>query len=243
MEDDKDLLKAWPNGQAEVVSVFFQDGNDRNYDFEEWPETIEFFQERTERYRPIASMPKKQALAALEKVSGELFDEEEYAGRAVDYIVKTALYDKVFEDLKLTDFLYERDSGVFERFALNGIQAMDLIWELYASLTKISNRMLSHMDDKDYVFVPVVISETGATFLFQQEIKRGEKLTDEQVQATIRKAADEFLRYTDAGKVLQHNFKNRLTYQEVLCCMPVAWLKKYGLQLIQRNTYSNAVLL
>ena len=65
MEDDKDLLKAWPNGQAEVVSVFFQDGNDRNYDFEEWPETIEFFQERTERYRPIASMPKKQALAAL----------------------------------------------------------------------------------------------------------------------------------------------------------------------------------
>lgn len=103
--------------------------------------------------------------------------------------------------------------------------------------------MLSHMDDKDYVFVPVVISETGATFLFQQEIKRGEKLTDEQVQATIRKAADEFLRYTDAGKVLQHNFKNRLTYQEVLCCMPTAWLKKYGLQLIQRNTYSNAVLL
>lgn len=68
------------------------------------------------------------------------------------------------------------------------------------------------MDDKDYVFVPVVISETGATFLFQQEIKRGEKLTDEQVQAAIRKAADEFLRYTDAGKVLQHNFKNRLTY-------------------------------
>ena len=65
----------------------------------------------------------------------------------------------------------------------------------------------------------------------------------EQVQATIRKAADEFLRYTDAGKVLQHNFKNRLTYQEVLCCMPAAWLKKYGLQLIQRNTYSNAVLL
>lgn len=243
MEDDKDLLKAWPNGQAEVVSVFFQDGNDRNYDFEEWPETIEFFRERTGRYRPIVSMPKKQALAALEKVSGELFDEEEYTGRAVDYIVKTALYDKVFEDLKLTDFLYERDSGVFERFALNGIQTMDLIWELYASLTKISNRMLSHMDDKDYVFVPVVISETGATFLFQQEIKRGEKLTDEQVQATIRKAADEFLRYTDAGKVLQHNFKNRLTYQEVLCCMPAAWLKKYGLQLIQRNTYSNAVLL
>ena len=77
----------------------------------------------------------------------------------------------------------------------------------------------------------------------EEEIKRGEKLTDEQVQATIRKAADEFLRYTDAGKVLQHNFKNRLTYQEVLCCMPAAWLKKYGLQLIQRNTYSNAVLL
>ena len=103
------------------LSVYFQDGSDQNYDFEEWSGgEIPYFMKKIDAAKN----------ATLEDVKPffEWYDDDMLSLRD-DYIRKSYLYKLIFKELHLDDWLYGRQ-GNFERFTLNGIETSEQFLDL-----------------------------------------------------------------------------------------------------------------
>lgn len=114
----------WPECCTKLTAgmVLFQNGTDQNYECDLWPNTIPFFQKRIE---VICAMSDEEIVQ-----ENNLIDESDYNDERIAYARRSLLYRRIFDDLDLNSWLYEK-SGQFERFAMSGITRFDDEMNLY----------------------------------------------------------------------------------------------------------------
>lgn len=117
----------WPNHQllgvscdkflaerlGDMNSVYFQNANDQDYDYEEWSDDI-----------PLFANLKKEAIVADIKVPKD-------SSVGLEYYRRSQLYHDIFDTLHLNEWLYGRMSDQFIRFAFQGITTSERRIDLY----------------------------------------------------------------------------------------------------------------
>ena len=98
--------------------VFFQNSTDQDYELELWPE-LPFFQERIKIAQSISD----------EEVAKSMDVETSDMDGHPAYYRLSSLYQRIFDDLDLNDWLYNTNDS-FERFAMSGIVNSDVLFKL-----------------------------------------------------------------------------------------------------------------
>lgn len=95
--------------------VDFQNSGDQDYEWEEWNDKINLF-----RFCKSIFQTANTRLLACENN-----DTEEQMSKDIDYYRKVTMYDKVFETLNLSKWLYDEDeTELFTRFALTPVTSL-----------------------------------------------------------------------------------------------------------------------
>lgn len=94
----------------------FQNSSDQDYDYEMWPTEIRQFKARIDR---IKNADDSTLYECVDKHMGEYSIEEIKADP--EYFKKVCIYDMIYEDLQLNDWLYNRDNPAFYQLSINAI--------------------------------------------------------------------------------------------------------------------------
>jgi hypothetical protein len=112
------------------TNIYFQNSIDQNYDFDLWSDKIKIFKRLKEEYKEKSP---DQLLDDFTEMDDILND--------VDYFRKSKLYEAVFKELALDDWLYERDNEKFKRFGINAVECMDKKMEIVLQLRHMKEHM------------------------------------------------------------------------------------------------------
>lgn len=94
----------------------FQNSSDQDYDYDEWPTGIDQF---TARINRVKNADDGRLLEYVDELMGEYSIEEIKADP--EYFKKVCIYDMIYEDLQLNDWLYNRDNLAFYQLSINAI--------------------------------------------------------------------------------------------------------------------------
>lgn len=106
---------------GEIENLFdghfsFQNSSDQDYDYEMWPTGIRQFKARIDR---IKNADDSTLYECVDKYMGEYTMEEIKADP--EYFKKVCIYDMIYEDLQLDDWLYNHDNPTFYQLSINAI--------------------------------------------------------------------------------------------------------------------------
>ena len=109
---DKNLLGILVNHREDpdTVNITFQNGCDQDYSYDTW-KGISYFEEFVEKYRSAT-------VEDLMKI--EDFDREDIESD-LEYFRRSAVYDHIFEELQLREFVSDKD-GDFQCFRMNALK-------------------------------------------------------------------------------------------------------------------------
>lgn len=94
----------------------FQNSSDQDYDYETWPTGIRQFKARIDR---IKNADDSTLYECIDKYMGDYSIEEIKADS--EYFKKVCIYDMIYEDLQLNDWLYNHDNPAFYQLSINAI--------------------------------------------------------------------------------------------------------------------------
>lgn len=94
----------------------FQNSSDQDYDYETWPKGIRQFKARIDR---IKNADDSTLYECIDKYMGDYSIEEIKADP--EYFKKVCIYDMIYEDLQLNDWLYNHDNPAFYQLSINAI--------------------------------------------------------------------------------------------------------------------------
>ena len=94
----------------------FQNSSDQDYDYETWPTGIRQFKARIDR---IKNADNSTLYECIDKYMGKYSIEEIKADP--EYFKKVCIYDMIYEDLQLNDWLYNHDNPAFYQLSINAI--------------------------------------------------------------------------------------------------------------------------
>ena len=94
----------------------FQNSSDQDYDYDQWPTGIDHFTARIDR---VKNADDGRLFEYVDGLMGEYSIEEIKADP--EYFKKVCIYDMIYEDLQLNDWLYNRDNPAFYQFSINAI--------------------------------------------------------------------------------------------------------------------------
>lgn len=240
-EDTDDWAES--NQMQGKSSVYFQNSCDKDYEFEEWPTFIPFFNTAVAEYKKMLKMPKGKVFSIIKSQGGYTPDEDNEEDEISDvaYYIRTALYDHIFNVLDLNAWMYGRESEAFERFSINALDTSELALDMSMFVNRRVNTLLGGIYEKRSMLVPVVIEGSANTFLFHYIYKDGDT---QNVRDLVRKAISEYMN-TEDGKRLakKHNGVKYVTYDEALFSIPTSWFSKYGLILMKDSEYRNTAVM
>lgn len=153
------------------------------------------------------------------------------------YYIRSALYDYIFRTLDLDAWLYGRESDVFERFAINGMETTETLWDMSEYLNAFVNKQLDHIYNKKSIVVPVVISGSSTVFLYRYVYEDSDDvMTTEKVKATLNCIVREYLE-TKEGKELVQKFNGNIPYEELLSTIPARHFIKHQIHPMKERDY------
>ena len=129
------------------TSKSFQNSTDRDYPYEDWSDKINIFKREKDELRSLDDETLISMLTDPENVD---YDEEElkeykvelegYKRRniSLDYYRLSYLYEKIFEQLQLDDWLYDNDNEAFDRWQFSSIKKDDTLYSLLSKFNKMS---------------------------------------------------------------------------------------------------------
>ena len=94
----------------------FQNSSDQDYDYETWPAGIDLFATRIDR---VKNADDSNLYEYVNKFMAEYSMEEIKADP--EYFKKSCIYDMIYEDLQLDDWLYNHDNPNFYNMSINAI--------------------------------------------------------------------------------------------------------------------------
>lgn len=94
----------------------FQNSSDQDYDYETWPAGIDLFATRINR---VKNADDSNLYEYVNKFMAEYSMEEIKADP--EYFKKSCIYDMIYEDLQLDDWLYNHDNPNFYNMSINAI--------------------------------------------------------------------------------------------------------------------------
>lgn len=106
----------------DMNSIYFQDANDQDYDYEEWSDDI-----------PLFANLKKEAIVANIPIP-------ENSSVGLEYYRRSQLYHDIFDTLHLNEWLYGRISDQFIRFAFQGITTSEMRIDFYVMAKRLLYR-------------------------------------------------------------------------------------------------------
>lgn len=127
----------------ELIGLFdchvgFQNSTDQDYEYEIWSDKITFFKELKDRFSNITV---EELLSYYNNDSYTSYTKEEIEN-CLDYYKKTFLYDQIYKELDLSNWLYGHNSDKFKRYTINSIDCiekkLDIQRELKVLLKKLN---------------------------------------------------------------------------------------------------------
>ena len=164
--------------------------------------------------------------------------------KTFEYIVLSALYTHIFEELDLGAWLYGNDSPAFERFSINGIHTTEDVFDLDARTRICVNDICDNIDSKKSEIVPVYL-EDNKTILKIFKYVHLRKEADSNPQAIVEKAVREFMETEEWKKfsIAAGITEKGPTCNQVLSAVPDYWFRRYGLYPLRKDQYTDPVYL
>lgn len=129
------------------TSKSFQNSTDRDYPYEDWSDKINIFKREKDNLR---SLDDDTLISMLTDPKNVDYDEEEleeykaelegYKRRniSLDYYRLSYLYEKIFEQLQLNDWLYDNNNEAFDRWEFSSIKEDKTFYNLLSEFNKMS---------------------------------------------------------------------------------------------------------
>lgn len=237
----------------EKNDVYFGNSCDRNFEFSEWPTSIEFFAQKVQKYQALAALAPMQCLNEL-LAQGHLdasdMEEitEQNAAYKAEYRMLTALYDDIFETLDLHRWLYGNESSKFKRFSLNSIQCIEQYYDFSRFLRKLVQRDREWVVNEESMYVPVVLTTlenpSGDTFLLQYDYDsmKANPITCDEAKARLQKVLLDYLK-TEEGDRLMKSHGDSLNWMQALAAISPRAFSNNGMKLLNRECYCDSVVL
>lgn len=235
-------------GMRGVCSVYFQNSTDQDYTMDEWPTSIPYFKKRCQKYKKLAEKDYTSVIKYLRTQGEYVYAEsedmsDEDAKDAFDYIIDTALYSHIFNELELSTWLYGNDSPYFERFAINGMKTSETVMDLSETVNRYVNETCDNIDRKTVTIAPVFIEgETQTLKIFKYIHDRHDK--DVDVRAVIDEVIQEYLNSRE-GKEISEKFSGNsevLKYSFLLSIIPDMYFRSHGLFPVRKGQYAAPVV-
>lgn len=270
MQDMQDFRDDWKkvSGLKEVSWVLFQSACSQNMALQEWPREIPYFKKVCREYERMLSKNPMVTIQTLQKrgeyvcndtegvaigltrqnIFTKLFSKQNQAiqerDKTFEYIVLSALYTHIFEELDLGAWLYGNDSPAFERFSINGIHTTEDVFDLDARTRICVNDICDNIDSKKSEIVPVYL-EDNKTILKMFKYVHLRKETDSNPQAIVEKAVREFMETEEWKKfsIAAGITEKGSTCNQVLSVVPDYWFRRYGLYPLRKDQYTDPVYL
>lgn len=270
MQDMQDFRDDWKkvSGLKEVSWVLFQSSCSQNMALQEWPREIPYFKKVCREYERMLSKNPMVTIQTLQKrgeyvcddteglaiglprqnIFTKLFSKQNQAiqerDKTFEYIVLSALYTHIFEELDLGAWLYGNDSPAFERFSINGIHTTEDVFDLDARTRICVNDICDNIDSKKSEIVPVYL-EDNKTILKMFKYVHLRKETESNPQAIVEKAVREFMKTEEWKKfsIAAGITEKGSTCNQVLSAVPDYWFRRYGLYPLRKDQYTDPVYL
>lgn len=270
MQDMQNFRDDWKkvSGLKEVSWVLFQSSCSQNMSLQEWPREIPYFKKVCREYERMLSKNPMVTIQTLQKrgeyicddteglaigltrqnIFTKLFSKQNQAiqerDKTFEYIVLSALYTHIFEELDLGAWLYGNDSPVFERFSINGIHTTEDVFDLDARTRICVNDICDNIDSKKSEIVPVYL-EDNKTILKMFKYVHLRKETDSNPQAIVEKAVRKFMETEEWKKfsIAAGITEKGPTCNQVLSAVPDYWFRRYGLYPLRKDQYTDPVYL
>lgn len=241
-----DWMKAF--GMRGVCSVYFQNSTNKDYAMDEWPTSIPYFKKRCKKYKKLAKKDFASIIKHLRKRGEYVYAEsddmdEEDAKEGLEYIINSALYSHIFNELELDTWLYGNDSPIFERFAINGLKTSEAVMDLSESVIRYVNETCDNVDRKAVTIIPVFVDGGSKIVkMFKYIHNKGE--TDVNSREVIDKVVQKYLN-TKEGKDLTDKFNGHpevMMYSFVLSLIPDSYFRQHGLVPMRKGQYTSPVV-
>lgn len=110
--------------------VSFQNSCDQDYEYDTWSDKISFFKQQKEKCIDATV----EEILGLYKKEGKDWYTKEEVQENLEYHQKSVLYNIIFKNLALNDWLYGRNNTCFKRYAINAIDCMEKKYEMQRKL-------------------------------------------------------------------------------------------------------------
>ena len=121
--------------------VTFQNSCDSDYDYDVWNDKISFFKEMKEQYKNISA----DEILKNYQLKGEDWYTKEDIQEDLKYYQKSLLYDLIFDELYLNDWLYGYNNPNFTRFCINPIDCIEKKFDIEKQLADLKNKVNTHI--------------------------------------------------------------------------------------------------
>lgn len=232
--------------------VYFGNSCDRNFEFSEWPTSIEFFAQKVQKYQALAALAPMQCLNELQTqgcldASDMAEITAENAAYKAEYRVLTALYDDIFDTLDLYLWLYGHESDKFKRFSLNSIQSIEQYYDFSRFLRKLVQREREWVINEESMYVPVVLTTpenpSGCTFMlrYDYDSSKAGPITCDDVKARLQRLVVNYLETEDGRRLLKSH--GSLNWMQAFSAISSQVFRKNGLNILEHENYCDSVVL
>lgn len=223
---------AGQNDESKWESVYFQNSCDQDYEFEDWPENIDFFRTIVKEYKQMLELDDTSCIKRLEERGylSDYFDDEDLDESPVEYSVKTSLYKEVFRRLDLDAWLYGRSSDLFERFSMNALTTSEKALDMSICVRKIVKREMGDIQQKKITLIPLYYKSGKAPciLILEYESEYSEEISEDIVLERVRKAADGYLNSEDGLRFQKEHKSSQL--KDLISVIPTGFFIKAGLR-------------
>ena len=143
----------YPDNVKEMFTsfVYFQNSTDRDYDYADWPMSYVF---QKHVYDSVV-MDKKSVIQKYMKVNNcDSKEAKEFYGSDPLYFRRSLVYDSVYKDLALDDWLWGKDNPSFIRFTVQSINDDKKKFNAQIQMDSIRKSFLEECEKDDQVSKP-----------------------------------------------------------------------------------------
>lgn len=128
--------------------VYFQNSTDHDYDFGEWPQ-YDLFQKHV--FESCCASKSVLIKKYMEVNNCDRKEAEEFYAENTDYFKKALVYDAVYKELALDDWLWGNDNSSFIRLTVQAIDNDKKKFKAQIQLTNIKKNFLEECQKENHV--------------------------------------------------------------------------------------------
>lgn len=143
----------YPDNVKEMFTsfVYFQNSTDRDYDYADWPASYVF----QKHVHDSVVMDKKSVIQKYMKVNNcDSKEAKEFYDSDPHYFRRSLVYDSVYKDLALDDWLWGKDNLSFIRFTVQSINDDKKKFNALTQMASIRKSFLEECEKDDQVSKP-----------------------------------------------------------------------------------------